>query len=313
MSATISGWHIAGTLLFAAALVGYAIGWQRLRRAHRGLATWPRLVAFTFGLTALAAALIWPLPGWSNYLLTMRSLQKVSICMVAAPLLWIGCPLHVMAWGIRGQVRTSLVTVQHSTTRLHRLVKLASHPLFTWFFFVSAFLLWHDPKWARFILGDDWPHYVAPWVLLLAALLFWWPVVDTGPRLHRSLPIWVFTIYLVSVEIANMVTGMTIAFSSEPLYAYYTAARAHPGSATLPLSQANDQMIGGAIVWVFGSFVYVAGVVATLHRLFRREEGGEDTASTHLANWDDHAKFIAPGLEHRVVENRLRNVDLSHH
>ena len=30
-------------------------------------------------------------------------------------------------------------------------------------------------------------------------------------------------------------------------------------------------MVGGAIVWVFGSLVYVAAIVAVLHRLFRRD------------------------------------------
>jgi hypothetical protein len=79
---------------------------------------------------------------------------------------------------------------------------------------------------------------------------------------------------------------------------------------TLPLSLGHDQMAGGAIIWVFGSFVYITGVIATLNKLFSREEAATPKP---LLNWDDNAKFIAPGLEQRAVENRLRNVDLSHH
>lgn len=309
MPIIISGWQIAGAAIFAAALIFYTWGWRRLRQAGMPLATWPRWIAFSGGILVLGMALIWPLPTWSNYLLTMRSLQKASICMIAAPLLWVGCPLHVTAWGTRGSLRTLLVTVQNSTTRLHRLVKTITQPIFTWFFFVGAFLLWHDPQAARFLLGDTWLHYVAPWLLLLASLLFWWPIVDTGPRLHRALPAWLLIVSLLGVEIANMVTGVTIAFTAEPVYAYYPALRAQFPHITLPLSPLHDQMAGGAIIWVFGSLVYIAGIIATLYKLFRREE---INAPKPIANWDDHAKFIAPGLEHRVAENNLRNVDLSH-
>lgn len=309
MPTTISGWQIAGAVIFAAALIFYAQGWRRMRQAGLSLATWPRLIAFGGGIVTLVVALVWPLPNWSNYLLTMRSLQKISICMVAAPLLWIGCPAHVTAWGVRGPLRRTLVMLQDSTTRLHQVAKHATHPLFTWFLFVGTFLFWHDPQAARFLLGNTWPHYVAPWLLLIAALFFWWPVIDTGPRLHRALPVWLLIVYLIGVEIANMITGITIAFTHEPLYAYYPALRAQLTSISLPLSQLHDQMTGGAIIWVFGSLVYIAGIIATLYRLFRREEAN---APKPLANWDDHAKFIAPGLEHRVAENTLHNVDLSH-
>src|SRR5690606_34027265 len=127
--------------------------------------------------------------------------------------------------------------------------------------------------------------------------------------LHPRLPAWVLIVYLITVEIPNMVAGVTIAFSSTLLYDHYAAVLAQ-GRAIFPIGAVTDQMVGGAIVSGFGSLVYVASIVAVLHRLFRREGS---TAPHPLSGWDSQEKFIAPGLEQRVVQNRLRGVDLNHH
>lgn len=297
----------AAVLLLVAGL--YLYGWRRLHRAQPTLATRARLVALAAALLALTLALVWPLPVWSNYLLTLRSLQKVLIAMIAAPLLWLSCPVQTITWGVRGPARRALVALHRGDGLLARTGRALTRPLVTWFAFLGAFLFWHDPQAVPFMVGGGWFHYVAPWLLFSAALLYWWPIVDTGPRLHPPLPAWVLIVYIITVEIPNMVAGVTIAFSAAPLYSHYATLHAE-GRALLPLNVTTDQVTGGAIVWVFGSLVYIASVVAVLHRLFRREDS---TAPHPLAGWDANEKFIAPGLEQRVVQNRLRNVDLSHH
>jgi cytochrome c oxidase assembly factor CtaG len=297
------------TLLVAGLAIGYMWGWRRLRRAMPKLATRPRLIAFVVALCALVLALVWPLPDWSNYLLAMRSLQKALICMVAAPLLWVATPVHALRWGVRGWARGAFanLNLQGWATRLMRAI---TQPLFTWFFYVSTFLVWHDPSFAQYLLGERWTHTAAPWLLLIAAILFWWPVVDAGPRFHRHSPTWLLIVYLLSVEIANMIAGVSIAFTAEPLYLYYPAVRAQLDPNALPISQATDQIAGGAIVWVFGSFVYISAIVSVLYRLFRKEGSGTPQP---LPDWDADDKFIAPGLEERVRQNQLRKADLSHH
>ncbi len=310
MQATIGIAQIAAILVLGGVTVLYGIGWRRLHRADPHLASPWRLVAFGGGLAAVTLALVWPLPGWSNYLLAARSLQQVLIGMVGAPLLWVGCPVHVIVWGQRRWAGRWLARLNRPGDRFGRFIHDLTHPLFVWFLYVAVFLFWHDPTTARFLLGDTWGHTLAPWVLLTAALLFWGPVVDTGPRLHRDLPVWLLIVYLLGVEIANMISGVTIAFSATPLYRYYPALRATLGDNAFPLPLIIDQIAGGAIVWVFGSLVYISGILFILHRLFRREGVNLPLAAP---NWDDHANLIAPGLEHRVAQNRLRNVDLSHH
>jgi putative membrane protein len=308
MQATIGPWQAGAALALFVGATLYLWGWRRLHRVDPHLAHVARLVALGGALAALTLALVWPLPDWSNYLLTMRSLQKAMVAMVAPPLLWLACPVHVVVWGMRGAPRRGLVNLRQGRSSIARGVRAGTQPLVAWFVFVGAFLVWHDPQAGSFLVGERWPHHAAPWLLMGAALLYWWHVVDTGPRLHRGFPDWLLLPYLLTVEIANMVAGITIAFSGQPVYAYFAAVHAQYGG-VLPLDPQLDQMIGGAIVWVFGSFVYVTSVVLVLHRLFRRDGA---TAPQPLPNWDAHEKFIAPGLEQRARQNALRNVDLSH-
>lgn len=308
MAVQINLWQASAAAFLLLATGLYLWGWRRLHAAQPALATPGRLVALGGALLALTLALVWPLPIWSNDLLTFRSIQKVLVALVAAPLLWLSCPVQTIAWGLRGPARQALVGLHRGQGPLPRAVRALTRPLITWFAFLGAFLFWHDPQAVPFLVGDGWFHFVAPWLLFGAALLFWWPIVDTGPRLHGRLPAWLLIVYVITVEIPNMIAGVTIAFSDTPLYAHYATPQA-AGQALLPLTAATDQMVGGAIVWVFGSFVYIGTVVAILHQLFRRDGS---TAPHPLADWDADEKFIAPGLEQRATQNRLRKIDLGH-
>ena len=295
-------------LILIALTIGYWRGWAQLRRAMPTLATRARLLAFLIALTALTLALVWPLPNASNALFTMRSLQNVLLCMVAAPMLWLSAPVHTLVWGQRRWARrtfTHLRTAKWSRATIQRL----SQPLIAWFVYTTAFLFWHDPTYAQFILGNSVAHTIAPWLLFGAALLLWWPVVNAGPRFQRNFPAWLLIVYLIILEILNMVAGMSIAFSVEPLYSHYTVVRGQFAPNALPWGQITDQIMGGAIVWIFGSLVYISSIVFVLLDLFRKDGS---TTPQPLPNWDDNGKFIAPGLEHRVTQNKFRDADLKH-
>lgn len=308
MQATIGAWQVGVAALLMAAGLLYAAAWRRLRRVDAGLARPLRLLAFGAALVALALALVWPLPGWSQSLLTARALQKVLVAMLAPALFWLACPAHVLVWGWRRPLRRPFVWFAQSQGRAAGILRGLTQPLVAWFLFVSAFLFWHDPTSVAYLAGAGWLHDAAPLALFGTALLFWWHVVGTAPRLSKAFPAWLLIVYLVGVEILNMVAGITIAFSMEPVYPYYANVHRQAGHA-LPLGMAEDQIAAGAIVWVLGSLVYITSIVLVLHRLFRREGS---MAPQPLPNWDAHERLIAPGLEQRAQQNVLRNVDLSH-
>jgi cytochrome c oxidase assembly factor CtaG len=298
-------------VFLAGSAASYARGWRRLRFALPGLANRLRMLAFGLGVLMLTWGLLWPLPLWSNYLLSMRSAQKVLICMLAPPLLWLSCPFHIGVWGLPFWARRGVTRQLKAGRAAHRSLRLLTQPGICWLTFVGAFMLWHDPAIAQWTLANGMAHTLAPWLIFLAALLFWLHIIPTGPRLYTPLPAWGVIAYLLAVEIPNMVAGITIAFTAHPLYPIYTVLRSAlpAGGVNLPVTVLEDQMVAGAVIWVTGSMVYVSSILIVLSRLFAREGAATPQPA---CDWDADEKLIAPGLEHRAAQNRLRNVDLSH-
>ena len=294
-------WPLANLAVLCAFAFLYARGWRRLRNVDPGLANRLRLVVFVIASTAFAAALVAPVHALSGQLLSMRALQKLLLCMMAAPLLWLACPAHVMTWGLPSRWRRAVTRSVLRRSAQGRLIRRLTHPLIAWLAFVSVFLLWHDPAVVDRTFDNGWLHVATAWALFLAALLFWWHVVGTGPRIHAALPLWMGIVYLLAVEIPNMAAGVTVAFTSTPLYSHYvTAHAALAGIPRLPLGIMEDQMMAGALVWVTGSLVYISSIITIVYRVLAQHDIHQPEP---FANWDAHERMIAPGLEHRVARD----------
>ncbi|MCB0064535.1 MAG: cytochrome c oxidase assembly protein, partial [Caldilineaceae bacterium] len=132
--------------------------------------------------------------------------------------------------------------------------------------------------------------------MFAAALLYWVHIVGTGLKLRTALPGWVLFIYAVGVEIPNMAAGITIAYSSTPLYEHYIATHER-----LNIDLIADQIMAGGLVWFMGSVVFFCSAVLIVNRLFLRH--GSSTPEYH-PDWDSEERMIAPGLEHRLEEKR---------
>ncbi|GIV76817.1 hypothetical protein RY27_18440 [Litorilinea aerophila] len=311
------GWQLTalGVLLAVGGL--YLLAWLRLRKRLPGhgrvsFARGERLAAWSAGVLLLLTALASPMQAWSPYLLTARTFQMVLLYMLVPPLLWLACPFHVILRGMPFAVRRPLVSWLRRGRR-SRWFRLVVHPATAWFAFLSGMLLWHDPRLTNWVLDREMARLLEPWLLLGVALFFWRHVTNTGPRIRRACPGWGSVAAILGVEIPNMVAGVTIAFSSAPLYSHYVQVRAAwPAQVQppLPLGLMEDQMLSGALVWVVGSLVYISTIVLLLNRLFAQDGS---TGPQHLLHWDAHDKLVAPGLEYRARQNILRNVDLDHH
>lgn len=285
------------TLLALLALALYARGWLRLRGAASPLAHPARLAAIVLGLVWIWAALAGPLAFWSQQHYLARMGQKVAICLIGVPLWWLGAPFHIAVRGLPAGARAQIA---RGVVRPHRLtppLQAITSPGVAWFFYVSAFLLWHDPGLA------DWSMQTAArqkgllLVLLAAALLFWQQVTRCGPRLYaRARPLARFAM-LVAVEIPNVIAGIAITFKTTALYSYYANLPTAAGYAGGDI--ASQQSLGGALTWIFGTLVYVLSIVLVVNQVFRAE--GIDRPQP-IAGWDTEERFIAPGLEGRIRE-----------
>jgi putative membrane protein len=292
-------WQVIPLGLLVGLSVIYGRGWRRARHWGLPLAGYGRWVAWGLGLLFLLAAQGTPLYALSNQLLLARSLQKIFVCMLAPPLLWLAVPVHFCLLGLPVGWRRQLVQRFWRNQGFRRRLCSLTNPGATWLGFVAAFLLWHDAGFAEAIARHAVLHHVALWVLFATALLYWWHVVKTGPRLHPRLAGWVLFFYLIGVEIPNMAAGITIAFTGHPVYTFYALAHAAPGY-PFTLSVMNDQIIAGGLIWVLGSLVYFFSAIMVLRQLFVQTK---HDSPLHFPDWDSEEKMIAPGLEHRIKKS----------
>jgi cytochrome c oxidase assembly factor CtaG len=286
-------------LLMLLWLVLYVRGWLRLRRrGARPLASVYRLLVFLAATVLIGVVLLSPVSWLNSRYLFLRSLQTIVLCLLAAPAFHLACGYDVLLWGLPDAARRWLRRHLQVGAPAGDALRIVTPAGGVWMAFVALFLIWHEPGVVNWLVGAPALHTLALALLGLLALLFWWHVVGTGPRLHAPLSPWIVAILLVITEIANMVTGVSIAFAGEPIYAHYAAAALRPGApSSLMLGVMADQALAGGLLWVVGSLLYVSSIVLVINRLFvEYGEGGPAPAP----DWDDDDRMIMPGLEHRV-------------
>jgi cytochrome c oxidase assembly factor CtaG len=198
----------------------------------------------------------------AELLLQFHMIQHLLLMMVAPPLLLLGAPILPL---LRGVPRPFL---QHglgpliASPALQRLGHFLTHPIVCLVTFTVTNIAWHVPVLYELALRSQFWHEVQHICFLVAALLFWWPVVQPWPSRLRW-PRWTIIPYLLLADIQNTALSAFLIFSERVLYPTYSAMPRLWGIAAL-----DDQAAAGAIMWVPGSVIFLvpAGVLAI--RLF---------------------------------------------
>lgn len=289
-------WLSGVGLIALATTAFYLRGWQGLRRSGSTLANRQRLTAYFAALGLWLAAFAAPLPQLAETSLLARTLQLVCVALLGAPLFWLSAPFHVLAWGIPRVMRVRLTRLFVRPSRIAPLFTGLTAPFIVWFIYLAVVLMWHDPSFVAWSTAAQWRTHAQLLPLVGAALFFWQQITRMGPRRYTTASPFARFAMLVGVEIPNVVAGITIAFQSSPLYAYYAALEPQAIASGAAFSQ---QTVSGALVWVFGSLVYIISIVLLVNEVFR-SEGIDRAEPPH--NWDADERFIAPGLEGRLKE-----------
>jgi cytochrome c oxidase assembly factor CtaG len=173
----------------------------------------------------------------------------------------------------------------------------ATRPLAAWLIFLTIYLGWHDPHAYDAALTYGWLHNIEHITFFMAALIWWWPIIDCAPHIHSHFPVWGKLAYVIGTIPPNMAIGVSIAFASEILYPYYLSA-----PRIWRFTAMEDQELAGAIMWIQGSEMYIMIALFILGRLFLAKGKERPLDRT----WDNEEAMIAPGLEDRVSQNRWR-------
>ena len=289
--------NLVALILIGAGVVFYTRGWLRLRRGGYRLARPFRLLVFWAGSLFALLALVYPLPFLYQDFLYARMAQFILLCLLAAPAFFTSAGYDVIAAGLPRQARRRMTATVLRTTRSGRFIRRITPGWLCWMAFITAFALWQEPGLASWALRNPPVYGVLLGVVAGLALLFWWHVIGTGPRLHRELSPWLAAFLLVLTELTNMTTAISMAFADTPFYPYYVA---QAGGDPLALQRVlNDQHFAAGLLWVGGSMVYISAIILVLNRLFERH--GADRPHP-LPDWDADDRMIMPGLEHRLKQ-----------
>jgi putative membrane protein len=303
LKAALSSWDwrpdVILTLLLAGTL--FVTGWRRLRQRTQAAprkggwqasAAW-RPISYVAGLIFVGLALMSPLDVLGAQLFSMHMIQHLLLIMIAPPLMLIANPMPFMLWGLpdkwRLKIGRGLARLLNGKSVFRQYLQKATTPGVVWMIWLISFIGWHDPNAYNAALRSNVVHDIEHLTFFFGGMLFWWHVTGAGPRIHKQFGLIGRTAFALSAVPPNMLTGAAIAFASEPIYTYYNNVPRLMG-----LSVLEDQQLGGVIMWVPGSMMYIIAALVLISRLL---QGESRKPALPEAEWGSDEALIAPGME----------------
>jgi cytochrome c oxidase assembly factor CtaG len=261
--------------LLLAAILHLAGRWQLHRRSRRRVVSPWRTLSYFAGLVVLAVALMSPIDVLSGQFFYMHMIQHLLLVMVAPVLLLLADPFPIAMWGLPATLRLEIGRFLRPGAKFRAALRTLTSPGLVWLYSVAVLIGWHDPWAYNLTLESDLAHDLEHLSFFVTATLFWWHVIGAAPHIHRTLSRGMRAGYVLSIVPATAITGAAISFASEPIYTYYTRV---PRLGTMSVVQ--DQMLGGVIMWVPGSMMYIIAALILLAQLIRAAETAAAQAGT---------------------------------
>ncbi|MEX2246083.1 MAG: cytochrome c oxidase assembly protein [Dehalococcoidia bacterium] len=252
------GWHLhPDVILFCVALGGsylYVVTQLRERMSDAGRVRRSQALLFLAGVLAIYIASSSPIHDIAEkQLLSVHMVQHFIYTMVAAPLLLAGTPGWVVSWCVRGP-------------RVRAVADFVTRPVMAFAVFNAVLVLTHLPRVVELSLQAHPFHFAVHAVLLVSAVLMWWPVLSNTPELPRSsYPVQMAYLFLQSVLPAVVASFVT--FSESPVYNFY--AKSPPLWGLSPL---EDQQIAGGVMKLLGTTVLWSFMGLAFYRWYQRDQ-----------------------------------------
>lgn len=244
-------------LLMAAFALTLALVVLARRRAAEPADRW-RGISSVAALALLGAAWLSPLQTVASHYLLTGHLIQITVMMGAVP------PLLLL--GLPGRLRSP------APRWMRRLGWIAVHPLSGMIAVNAAFFGWHFGPAYDLSLQQPTLYAAQQVSLLLASVMFWWPIVaPMGSR--RVLGGFATLGYILVATIPQTFGGITVALAHHSLYPTYAEAPRLWG-----LSVMSDQAIAGACIAVLSKLALFTAFGVIFVRMLGESatDGGDD-------------------------------------
>jgi cytochrome c oxidase assembly factor CtaG len=251
------------TLAILVFAVAYVRGFFAIRKTRPGLFPEWRLVSYLLGMLTLWLSLASPLDGFADALLSAHMVQHLLLMSVVPALVLLGAPMVPILRGLpRGFTRVVLGPL-FSSKSLLAIGRFLTRPVVAWLAMNLTFLLWHTPAAYDFALWNGPWHRLEHVCFLTTSFLFWWPVIQPWPARRRNYG-WGMLLYLLTADFVNTALAAFLAFCDRPVYSYYVEQ-----PSPFHVDPVSDQALGGVIMWVTGSMVFLLPAVVLTMRILQ--------------------------------------------
>jgi len=239
-------WERSITLPLLVLLAWYLLGTAR-RGKHRGVAK--RHFAFAAAWVSLALALMSPLHRLGDALFSAHMLQHEVILLLAAPLFAASQPGVTLLYAFRHSARKP---VGSAIARIERIrpVSLILSPLSAFLLHAATLAIWHIPYLYQATLNSDLIHALQHLCFFASGVLFWSALYGAG---SSSMTYGVGVLYVFGTAIYCSALGALLTFSRILWYPVYATR-----TEIWHLTPIQDQQLGGLLMWVPSSVVFIA-------------------------------------------------------
>lgn len=233
-------WHPETMLVLVLVVVSYFLLIGPLKSYFQNWSPVPvrQQVAFVLSLLVMYISLGTPIALLGEkYLFSFFMVQTILLMQVMPWLLLLGLP----SWLIQPVFKVHWI---------RRTARFATHPIFSCSIFGLASTVLFIPVVFSLYLRVNWFHLVFQFILLISALLLWWPLFSPIPEYPKLTP-GRQLIYLLYASGLTMPINVLLLIAEKPWFSLY-------GQASRPLFMAllADQQRGGLLMFVGMVFIY---------------------------------------------------------
>ena len=262
--AEAAGWNswfgdpaVAIVLAVAAAL--YLGGLARMLSRPAG--RWPvskwRVASFAGALAVIGLALLSPIDAFAEQLFSVHMAQHLLLVLVAAPLIALSNAHLVYLWLLPLHARRRIGRAIAGIPGVRPAARSQATAWVVCAAFVGSLWFWHAPATYNWALANKWGHASEHLVLLATGTAFWRVIVTSSER-KLSPGMLVLMVSLVGIQ--GSFLAALITFAPRPLYAAYAA------------NSIDDQALGGVLMCIPASFLYLGSTIWALSRMLSGEK-----------------------------------------
>jgi len=248
--------YLAATL----SLVWFVRGIARGERVAR----W-RIAAFVLGVALDYAVLQTHLDYYAQHMFFVHRAAHFVLHHLGAFLIALGAAGPAIRAGM-----PSFLAALADAPIVRRAMDAMQHPAVAPALFAGLLYFWLIPALHTRVMLDANLYALMNWTMALNGIAFWWLVLDPRPKPPARLSSLMRALMILLIELPQMALGAVLSLSMSDYYPVYTIC-----GRIFAMTALNDQHYGGLIIWLPGTLMSFAAMIAVLVQMRINEERAE--------------------------------------